>query len=632
MLPTEWGRKLRAAFKISILGLCLIFSLVLFSQTRSAAQQIQQKAGSCSALSVSNQGTIVINCPGIAPEFAEAIVKQLDELYQQLRKQSEISTSTNQVFRNQNELIDILRQQLRGSVERYEKLFASLPSDENGKKARALILKGEFDQAEALLQSEAAKEEQGIKRAAETQFRLGSIYALKFNWKGALPYFKKAFGLAPEEVFYAESFAVASYASNQLQDAETGWTKALQIYRDRASREPDAMEGVATILSNFGNLYLDTNRAAAAEKSFNESLKIRRELAAHDSSYRGLVASSLYKLAILYDEVKRDTEAEQSFKDSIALYKEAAPSNPDELEAGLAITQSRLAYFYVQRNRAADAERLSKETRATYSRLVDRDPVHRPELAIATNDLAWFYEQEGKTADAEQAYADALKVFRELKQGDENGFQYEMARGLSGLADIYQANNRKPEAEKAYLEALGLRRDLARRDPSYRPFVANILVNLGSFYLGSERNGDAQAAHEEALGLARDLAALDPEYRSLEAIVLFNLGNDQKAGGHAPEAENSYKGALAIYRDLAKQDADSFVPFVAIVQQSLGLIYKDSKRFPEAGVAIREALAIYRKLAKGSSDEYRQQATEMTKLLNDLAVESRGPRRQKSSR
>ncbi|MHB8269778.1 tetratricopeptide repeat protein [Bradyrhizobium sp.] len=619
--------------KAILLGVWLMVPSFALAQAKPEIRDIQQKSGSCSALSVSNQGTIVINCPGIDPEFAAALTSRLDELYRQLRQLNEIGAETKQVFRNQNELIDFLRQEAKDAIERYQKLLASLPDDKNGKLAREFIQRGELDQAEALLQSEAIKEQQGIKQAAETQFRLGSIYALKLNWTGARPYFKKAFSLVPDDVFYAESFGVASYVSGQLSDAEMAWTAALKLYRERGSGDPSAEGDVATILSNIGSLYADTNRIDAAEKAFNESLKMRRQLAVRDPSYRGLVASTLYNLANLYDSVRRDAESKQSFEDSIAVYREAVASNPDEFTPRLALALSRLGYFYYQRNRKEEAEKYYKDAYFTFRTLAERNPLHRAELATAENDLAWFYAEEGKLTDAEKAYAEALNIFRELQQGDANGFQWQMARALGGLADIYASKNNKPEAEKAYSEGLALRRSLAGRDSSYRIFVANALINLGVFYHDSERYADAETMHKEALGIARDLISTNPNptNQSLVAVALLNLGNDQRFS-RGLEAEKSFKDALAIYRTLAQHDTAQFESLVATVQESLGYFYKDAGRFPDSKLAFDEALKIYKKLARNDPEEYQPQVVRLTKSLNDLAKESRRKRSQKSSR
>ncbi len=210
------------------------------------------------------------------------------------------------------------------------RLAESRDDSAQAKEARELIEKGEFAKAEAILQALASKAEDDVARAAAYQYDLGDLAMLRFDPAGALPHYEKAFRYRPDNPLYALGYATAAYRERHYVDSERGLIAALQLYRDRAARDPGAYRpDVAATLNNLGILYSDTGRLADAEKAYTEALTINRELAGRDpGAYRPNVAGTLNNLGILYRDTGRLADAEKAYTEALAIHASSPPATP----------------------------------------------------------------------------------------------------------------------------------------------------------------------------------------------------------------------------------------------------------------------------------------------------------------
>lgn len=198
----------------------------------------QSSQGACSPPIANNAGQVTINCPGVDPEAVGYLEAQLTELPHKLSEQSD----ANRTIKNLNDLNVILRQQAADWETRYHDLSARLansPTDsENSRLARTLIQQGRFDQAQAILEALAAKQDADVARAAETQYNLGDLAMLRFDPAGALPHYMKAYRYEPDTPRYADAYARAAYRERDYDSAEKALNAALATYREVAARDP----------------------------------------------------------------------------------------------------------------------------------------------------------------------------------------------------------------------------------------------------------------------------------------------------------------------------------------------------------------------------------------------------------
>jgi tetratricopeptide (TPR) repeat protein len=174
-----------------------------------SSQSIQQHSGGdCSPPIIDNRGKISISCPGVTPEALRYLEDNLSEQFSRLNKQLRGLNETERTIRNLNDLVDNLRKQADDWAQRYHDLstrLAESPVDsEQAKQAHDLIQRGEFAKAEAILQGLAAKEEADVTHAAATQYDLGDLATLRFDARGALPHYEKAFRYRPDNPRYAD--------------------------------------------------------------------------------------------------------------------------------------------------------------------------------------------------------------------------------------------------------------------------------------------------------------------------------------------------------------------------------------------------------------------------------------------
>jgi tetratricopeptide (TPR) repeat protein len=472
---------------ILVVGLSITAALPAFAQTSSTFKGIQQNStASCSPPILGNNGTVSITCYGVGSEAQAYLEGKLSELLkqvQQIRDVQEITRDDGRTIRNQNDLIDTLRQQAESWAKRYREELAKKPSDEVEKNARELIKNLRFDEAQAILQQEETKEQPDLARAASTETAIASISILKFDWKAAFPHLEKAFNYQPENIDYADMLGLAAYFTGNYSAAERGWRTSLRLYRELATTDPKNNQQVATILNNLGNVYAEANRNDEAEKSLLESLKIRRELAQNDPTMRSEVASSLSNLAIIYDDTDRKAQAEQFYKDSIATYRQIPPGDASFDPSRLAgVLNSIGVLYYYSPGRGKDALSAYKESIEIYRRLASQSPEYNIDLAMGLLNMGLAYDELNQEANADPPYNESISILEEFTKDKPIDYLAFLSKSLIQLGDHYVKFNANQKAESAYLKVLNIRRRQTAEDPHWRGPLYSIVFTLAELY------------------------------------------------------------------------------------------------------------------------------------------------------
>ena len=270
--------------------------------------------------------------------------------------------------------------------------------------------------------------------------------------------------------------------------------------------------------------------------------------------------------------------------------------------------------------RAQQAEGEAEKWKRMYLELAKADPSLEKLLEIGDLDAAArtkedqlrkqkseqarTYSELGKINELRFDWAKALEAYREAWLATQN-FEYGSQYALFAAKQHHYA-----EATTAY-EALRLL-------PIERASISVALNNLGLLYQNTQRIQEAEDSLQKALSIRRDLAKENADaYLPDLAMTLNNLGGLYRATQRMPEAEQVCEEGLAIYRKLAEQNVQKYLPWVAASLNNLAIIYSDTQRQGMAETAYVEALSIYRWMAMLDAKVY---MPDVALALNNLAI------------
>ena len=183
--------------------------------------------GPCKTPDVDISGTVSIECRGVDGKARDYLNAQLSDL---LRKQLLGSGDPRRPARTLTERIDDLRRQADDWTHRYRELATRLDDSALATKARALLQKGEIDDADAVLQDLPVGQDPGAAPAAAVQDTLGDAAMLRFDPAGALTHYERACRAELDNPIYASGYAMAAYRAGFSDEALRGWTQALSLY------------------------------------------------------------------------------------------------------------------------------------------------------------------------------------------------------------------------------------------------------------------------------------------------------------------------------------------------------------------------------------------------------------------
>jgi tetratricopeptide (TPR) repeat protein len=90
------------------------------------------------------------------------------------------------------------------------------------------------------------------------------------------------------------------------------------------------------------------------------------------------------------------------------------------------------------------------------------------------------------------------------------------------------------------------------------------------------------------------------------------------------EARAQYEEALAIYRKAAQENADAYLPYVALALNNLGILETNQNRIAQAHEEFAEALHIYEAFAKQNPQRFLTDVRRVKELLAEFPNEQ-GP-------
>jgi tetratricopeptide (TPR) repeat protein len=395
----------------------------------------------------------------------------------------------------------------------------------------------------------------------------GKVDAVKTDTERILEILERELVRAREAREIAEKDALA--ARGKAEEYERHYRKLLA---DVSARAEDPSEAQVAAMLASGDLDGAARfKTAQIEKRTGEI----RELA-HD-----------------WAELGRVHDLRFAWSQALESYQQAWRLDPDNVEYGI-----RYADFAYKQKRFADAIKAYREVLLR----ADKPAVQ----AAILNSLGLLYGATHRTGEAEEAYREALRIYRDLRQANSAAYLPHIAATLNNLAMLYNATQRIADSEKAYSEALQIYRTLAETDKEkYLSYVATSQNNLANLYSDAQRTKEAEQAYLEALSIRRELAVANPKgYLPYVATTLNNLGTLYRAAGRTLEAEQTLGEALAIRRDLAETNPEAYLPNVASTLNNLAILYRHMQRMDDADETYQEALRTFRDLAAANPEAY----------------------------
>jgi tetratricopeptide (TPR) repeat protein len=232
------------------------------------------------------------------------------------------------------------------------------------KTAQDLLHEGKLEEAGKIYDQLLSHAEPDVDRAAQYHFSRAQIYALQFRPLDALPHYAKAYQYRPDRLEYANEYAFTLIGQKEYKKAEFVCDNSLSQLGGLAAQNPAAYRPdlVATILTNLGIVYADTQRFGDAESAYKVALDIRRGLAAQNpAAYRPDLAGTLTNLGIVYHKTQRFGDAESAYKEALDIQRGLAAQNPAAYRPDLAGTLTNLVKLYRETHQSAEAKAAEDE-------------------------------------------------------------------------------------------------------------------------------------------------------------------------------------------------------------------------------------------------------------------------------
>ena len=532
----------------SILGLGL--TLIAFfwkPQTSSLPQLINRSVSANGNITVirgviqTDSGTIIINnIEGIDPEEYRAIAEELGV------KDSALDNFFK-ILQRKKVPPEYLDSTLRQIAKHYQELRARVrmisPADPKVALLRdtadAALEKGEFEQAEALLNQATALDLKAVKgmqkmtkqrllSAANSRAANGDLKNTQLAYVEAAEYYQQAAELVPADeqsilAEYLNKEGNAWFEAGQYAKAQTPLEGALDIREKTLG--PEHLD-VAASFSDLAVLHHTQGRHKVAEQLYQQALDIWEKAPGptHSSSL-----TTLNNLASLYRDQDRYKQAESLFQKTLKIREKVlGPAHPD-----LATSLNNLATLYYARGQYKQAESLFQKALKIREKVLG--PVH-PDLATSLNNLAVLYDDQGHYKQAESLHQRALDI-REKTLGPAHP---DVAISLNNLAKLYYAQGQYEQAEPLYQRALAIRKKVLG---SKHSDVAASLNSLALLYYRQGRYGQAEPLYQRALAIREKV--LRPKHPDV-AVSLNNLAKLYYKQGRYEAAKPLYQRALSI--------------------------------------------------------------------------------------
>jgi tetratricopeptide (TPR) repeat protein len=428
----------------------------------------------------------------------------------------------------------------------------------------ASYLKGQYAQAEELLQGAADKKEIDL---VETLRYLGASQFEQAKYRLAADNFRKAIALRGEDADLLGWLGRCRYSLADWTEAEPLMRRSLAIDEKRFGTSHPR---VAIDLTNLAALLLATNRLAEAEPL------LRRVLAIDEKSFKPdhpEVATGLNNLARLLLARNRLAEAEPLMRRALAIdEKTLGPDNPS-----VATCLSNLAQLLQATNRFAEAEPLMRRALAIDERSFGSD---HPEVSTDLNNLAELLQATDRLVEAEPLLRRAHAIDERVFGPDHP----DVAIRLNNLATLLKATNRLSEAERLTRRALAIHEKSLGPD---HPDVAIDLNNLAMLLKATNRLSEAEPLMRRALAI--DEKSFGSDHPDV-ARDLNNLARLLQATNRLAEAEPLMRRHLVIFLDFARRTGHEHPHLRAAVANYADLLLEMGKSEAEVEAEIRSLI------------------------------------------
>ena len=576
--------------------------------------------------------------------------KKYDRQKTELEKQLEASQIDRAIYEAKLDSAWQELDRLHKHIDEYADLFARIDEseiDSTAQQAMDLFNQGQVDEAVKLFEQGnyleklkasnraiqqanqliEATEQGKAKAEKDREEQLQSLkaqvaaYKMQNEWEKAGALLK---GLADELNTFDVLYDFALYCQIQLdyKEAETYYTKALNLIHQLVKKDPNYMSDFGQLLNNLAYLYSCTQRFSESETMYIEALDIRKHLAMENPSvFEGDVAETMNNMGILYSLILDYSESEAMFLEALAIRRKLAIDNPTTFKPHIATTLLNLGDLYYHVGRFSECETIYFEILDIYNQLENTNDLMIAK-ARALNNLAGLYYTTLRFTESEEMFLEALEIQRQLAKINPQANVPDMTHSLHNLGMLYARTQRYMESEKMFLEALEIRRHLAQENPQvYEPKLALTLNGLAILYYQMQSFLKCEEMFLESYRTYKQLAMNFPQvYSQGVAGTLNNLAQLYQELERFSESEDMLLEALEIQRQLAKNNAAAFEQDVAQTLNNLAELYCDTQQFEDGKAMYFEALEIRRRLAAGNPKVYNEVLSQTLNGLSSLFI------------
>ncbi len=334
-------------------------------------------------------------------------------------------------------------------------------------------------------------------------------------------------------------------------------TKALEVWRDRAARDPDNSEDARNLALAENNLAMmleqdgRSNEAVTLLTSARDSLINLRD-ADHDSRVLANdLATTRGNLGLVMSQTGGKDAAIEELGAAIQLGEQLAQAT-DADEAvlrSLAASYNNAASLYDLAHPEAAADSYQKAI-AIQRKLVEANPnnrIHQRDLARTYNNLGFLALRTKNWKKAVLCYGDAIKLQEELVKASPllPSYRRDLAVSYNNLGMAQSRGGQLAEAELSFRKAVQLQETLIASRSTDGEALSNqgsVWNNLGMLFDHQQRFSEAEKAYQQAIAYqqrALDSAPTNERYRALLSRHFINYARYL-------DSQSKYDGAVQI--------------------------------------------------------------------------------------
>lgn len=302
-------------------------------------------------------------------------------------------------------------------------------------------------------------------------------------------------------------------------------------------------------------------------------------------------------LGVCHSENKNFQKGELYFRNALERYRVLAKANPDAFANNVAIVCNNLAELLRNTREYGEAETLYREALKHYRILAETNfDAFAQYVAMTCNNLAILLKNTGEYKEAGALFREALEIRRSLAKINPAAFLYDVAQTYNNLANLLSNMGKYEEAKILCRKALKICRSLAETNSdAFVQYVATTCNNLANLLRNTGEYKEAEALYREALKIRRILFKTNSEAFAADvANNCNNLANLLSDIGKCEEAQALYWEALEIHRKLVKSYPSVFLPYMASTCFNLGLFELENRHNRAAAKKyLQDALSIY---------------------------------------